>query len=78
MFENFYENINEIYGNLKLKLRVTPDALIWCCVNPQYSLLHGVISSFLETVNLTLGTTDTKTIPCEVPILKQCVIKNKK
>jgi hypothetical protein len=73
MFDNFYEYINEIYGNLKLKLRVSPDALVWCCVDPQYSLLHGVTSSFLETVNLTVGSSgNTKQIPCDVPILKHC------
>jgi hypothetical protein len=48
MLENFYELINTIYGNLRLKIRVTPDALIWCCVDPQYSLLHGVTTSNLE------------------------------
>jgi hypothetical protein len=28
MFENFYEYINEIYENLKLKLRIIPDVLV--------------------------------------------------
>jgi hypothetical protein len=73
MFVNFYKYLNEIYGNLKLKLRVSPDALIRCCVDPQYSLLYGVTTSYLETVDLTVGSNgNTKTICGEVPILKQC------
>jgi hypothetical protein len=55
MFENFYEYINTIYGNLKLKVRVTPHTLIWCCVDSQYSLLHGVTTSNLERVPINVG-----------------------
>jgi hypothetical protein len=73
MFENFYKYIKEIYGNFKLKLRISPDALVWCYVYPQYSLLHGVRTSFLETVPITIGSCgDTKTVAYEVPILKRC------
>jgi hypothetical protein len=73
IFENFYEYINEIYGNLKLKLRVSPDVLIWYCIDPQYSLLHGVTTSFLDPFPITVGpSNNTNTIPCEVPIIKQC------
>jgi hypothetical protein len=73
MFENFYEYINTIYGNLKLKIRVSPHALIWCCVDPQYSLFHGVTTSNLERVPVNVGAPgNTVEVGCEVPILKQC------
>jgi hypothetical protein len=73
MFEYFYEYINDIYGNLKLKLRVSRDALVWCCVDPLYSLLHGFTTSFLESVSITVGSNgNTKQMICDVPILKQC------
>jgi hypothetical protein len=73
MFENFYEYINTIYGNLKIKIRVSPEALIWCCVHPQYSLLHGVTTSNLERVPVNVGPTgNTVEVGCEVLILKQC------
>jgi hypothetical protein len=73
MFENFYEYINTIYGNLKIKIRVTPDALIWCCIDPQYSLSHGVTTSHLDRVVVNVGAPgSTVEVGCEVPILKQC------
>jgi hypothetical protein len=73
MFENFYEYINDKYENLKLTLRITPVVLVWCCVDPRYSLLHDVTTSFLETVNIVVGINEnTKSVALEVPILKQC------
>jgi hypothetical protein len=32
-FENFYEYMNFIYGELELKVKVSPNALVWCCVD---------------------------------------------
>jgi hypothetical protein len=75
MFKNYYEYINEIYGNLNLKLRISPDALVWRCIDPQYSLLY-MVTSFLEHIPVVVGTsgnTNTKTIPYKVRILKECV-----
>jgi hypothetical protein len=70
---NFYEFINTIYGTVKLKLRVSPHALIWYCVDPQYSLLHGVTTSNLERLRINVGpSNNTVEVGCEVPILKQC------
>jgi hypothetical protein len=47
---------------------------VYCCVDTQYSLLYGITTSFLETVNIVVGPSgNTKTIVCEVQILKQCV-----
>jgi hypothetical protein len=72
MFENFYEYINAIWRNLKLKLRGTPDILILCCVDPQYSLLHYVETSLLENVPLSFNPTgNTRVETGEVQILKQ-------
>jgi hypothetical protein len=47
-FENFYEYINFIYADLELNVKVSPIALVWCCVDPKYSLAHGVETSKLE------------------------------
>jgi hypothetical protein len=58
---------------MKRAIKITPDALIWCCVDPQYSLLHGVTTSNLERVLVNVGPTgNTVEVGCEVPILKQC------
>jgi hypothetical protein len=62
-----------IYGNLKIKLRVSPEALIWCCVDTQYSLLHGVTTSNLGRVPVNVGPSgSTVEVVYELPILKQC------
>jgi hypothetical protein len=34
-FENFYEYMNFIFGDLKLNVKVSPAALVWCCENPK-------------------------------------------
>jgi hypothetical protein len=49
-FENFYGNMNFIYGELELNAKVSPNVLVWCCVDPKYSLVHGVETSKLEPV----------------------------
>jgi hypothetical protein len=41
-FENFYEYMNFVFGELELNVKVFPAALVWWCVDPKYSLLHGV------------------------------------
>jgi hypothetical protein len=66
MFENFYEFINSIHRNLKVKLRIVPDGLVLCCADPQYSLLCGVITSNLERVAINLGPSGiTQEVGCE-------------
>jgi hypothetical protein len=54
-FENFYEYINSIYGDLELNVKVSPNALVWCYVDPKYSLAHGVETSKLEPVYVEIG-----------------------
>jgi hypothetical protein len=72
-FENFCEYMNFIYGDLQLNVKVSPNALVWCCVDPKYSLAHGVEMSKLEPVLADIGrstnkvTTDISTI-----LLDQC------
>jgi hypothetical protein len=71
-FENFYEYMNFIYNDLQLNVKVSPDALEWCCVEPKYSLAHGVETSKLPVlVDIGTGinkvTTDISTI-----LLDQC------
>jgi hypothetical protein len=47
---------------------------VWCCVDPQYSLLHGATTSFLETVPIFVTISkNTKTVAYKLLILKQCV-----
>jgi hypothetical protein len=54
-FEIFYEYMNFIYGDLELNVKVSPNALVWCCVDPKYSLAHGVETSKLEAVIVQIG-----------------------
>jgi hypothetical protein len=44
-FENFYEYMNFIYGDLQLNVKVSPAALVWCCVDLNHLLMYGVETS---------------------------------
>jgi hypothetical protein len=61
-FENFYEYMNFIYGDLQLNVKVLQAALVWCCVDPKYSLAHGVEMSKLEPVIVPIGRNGSKHI----------------
>jgi hypothetical protein len=60
LFENMYEYPSSILGKLELKLKVSPDALVWCCVDWKESLSHGVEALPLRESNESIGT---RTIP---------------
>jgi hypothetical protein len=58
--ESFYEYYNYIFGELELNVKVSPAALVWCCVDTKYSLANGVETSTLEPVMLNIGPTGSK------------------
>jgi hypothetical protein len=55
VFENMYEYLSSILGKLELKLKVSPDVLVWCCVDPKESLLHGVEALPLRESTVPIG-----------------------
>jgi hypothetical protein len=55
LFENMYEYPSSILGKLELKLKVSPDALVWCCVDPKKSLLYGVEALPLRESSIPIG-----------------------
>jgi hypothetical protein len=54
VFENFFEYYNFIFGELELNVKVSPVALVWCCVDPKYSLANKVETSTLEPIMLNI------------------------
>jgi hypothetical protein len=72
-FESFYEYYNYIFGELELNVKISPAALVWCCVDPKYLLANGVETSTLELVMLNIGPTGTKVATdISATLLKQC------
>jgi hypothetical protein len=72
-FENFYEYYNYILGELELNIKISPAALVWCCVVPKYSLANGVEPSTLEPVMLNIGPSGAKVnTGISAMLLKQC------
>jgi hypothetical protein len=55
LFESMYEYPSSISGKLELKLKVSPNTLMWCCVDPKESLLHGVEALTLRESNVRIG-----------------------
>jgi hypothetical protein len=73
-FENFYEYMNYIYGDLELNVKVSPNALVWCCVDPKYSLAHGVETSKFEPVIVEIGLANGTKVETDIStiLLDQC------
>jgi hypothetical protein len=54
-------------------VKVSPAALVWCCVDPKYSLANGVETSTLEPVKLNIGPSGSEVeTDVSATMLKQC------
>jgi hypothetical protein len=72
-FENFFEYYNFVFGELELNVKVSPAALVWCCVDPKCSLANGVETSTLEPVILNIGPSGSEVATdVSATLLRQC------